>query len=65
MSARRRARLVLNRYEGRGGRWNWRRAVLVEGTVHHGPPGHPGGIPRSGCCSHRGDGARVAHAGAT
>lgn len=56
--------LLLDRYETGGCRWDRWRAVLVEGTVHHGPPGHPGGIPRSGGCPHRRDGARVAHAGA-
>lgn len=45
------------------GRWGYgRRTVLVKRTVHHGPPGHPGGIPRSGGCAHWCDGARVAHA---
>lgn len=65
MRTRCRGCLLLNRDEGRSCWWNWRRAVLVEGTVHHGPPGHPGGIPRSGCCPHRRNGARMAHAGAT
>lgn len=56
--------LLLNGDKARGcwrDRW-W--AVLVEGSVHHGPPGHPGGIPRSGSCPHRRNRARVAHAGA-
>lgn len=55
--------MMLDRDEGRGRRY-WRWTVLVEAAVHHAPPGHPGGISRSGGCAHRRDRARVAHAGA-